>query len=893
MWLVAILSSIVCGIAFYGLLGLMGLVPGMLIGFLIAGRIDDARRIRRMEEELRGLKDAISKRREETAAPVPRHAAPEAPSPETGPPPPEPAPLKPAPAVPAASRPQAAAVPSSGEPGYADSSGIATNLKRFLTGGNLAVTVGVLVLFFGVSFLVKYAAEHGLFPVELRLSLAGALGIILCALGWKLAGSRRVYGLVLQGGGVGIMYLTIFAALRLYGLIPAWAAFVLLVALCVLSAVLAVVQDSAELAFMAATGGFLAPVIASTGGGNHVFLFGYYAMINSGIVAVAWFKSWRRLNLAGFLFTFGIGMSWGFKYYTPEHFSSVEPFLILYFLMFASVSIAFATGRGARVSAPVDATLVFGLPVVVFFLQSLMVERFEYGLAISAFALGAFYILTAAALFRLRPAGTARITEAFLAFGMVFTTLAVPLAVDGRWTSAIWAMEGAGVYWAGVRQGRIGARNFGAFVQVASGFAFLTGAHLHSSGIPVFNTYYLGCLLISLAGLFTAYQARFRRGQLTGWERYVGHAMMYWGVLWWLTGGLHEVFRHLPYNTEKSGAVLFVSASFAAIAYAARRLGWEAMRVPASFAVPALWLIALAGLIDGRVLDDIGFIAWPAGILLLYTTLYLINDMRRGALKVLHSCSLWLIALLAASESARRLSLLANWNMTWPYAAWGAVPAAISYASVSLSGRGTWPMRVHKDAYSGMGAAGLFVWLTGWLLFVNLALRGDPWPLYYIPLLNPLDIACALALGSLIYWMKTRGARDAIPSPGLLYGIWGGSAIFLWLTASLLRALSHIADVPFGFHRMMSSVLVQASLSIFWSVLALACMISATLKGIRRLWITGASLLGVVVLKLFIIDLEGTDTVSRIVSFVAVGILLLLVGYFSPLPPRQKEDNAK
>ena len=74
---------------------------------------------------------------------------------------------------------------------------------------------------------------------------------------------------------------------------------------------LAVLQDAKALAFFAVLAGFLSPIWLSTGGGNHVALFSYYAVLNAAIFAIAWWKSWRVLNLLGFVFTFGIGGAWG------------------------------------------------------------------------------------------------------------------------------------------------------------------------------------------------------------------------------------------------------------------------------------------------------------------------------------------------------------------------------------------------------------------------------------------------------------------------------------------------------------------------------------------------------------------------------------------------------
>jgi len=60
----------------------------------------------------------------------------------------------------------------------------------------------------------------------------------------------------------------------------------------------------------------------------------------------------------------------------------------------------------------------------------------------------------------------------------------------------------------------------------------------------------------------------------------------------------------------------------------------------------------------------------------------------------------------------------------------------------------------------------------------------------------------------------------------------------------------------------------------------------------RLLWLIGAALLGAVVVKLFAVDLAGSGTVARIVSFLGVGALLLVIGYLAPVPPSAREDDA-
>jgi uncharacterized membrane protein len=96
--------------------------------------------------------------------------------------------------------------------------------------------------------------------------------------------------------------------------------------------------------------------------------------------------------------------------------------------------------------------------------------------------------------------------------------------------------------------------------------------------------------------------------------------------------------------------------------------------------------------------------------------------------------------------------------------------------------------------------------------------------------------------------------------------------------------------VPYNLASILRSDLAQTALSIFWTLLALTAMVFATRRAHRWLWIVGAALMALVVVKLFIMDLANVGGVERIVSFLAVGVLMLVIGYFSPVPPRQTAE---
>lgn len=406
--------------------------------------------------------------------------------------------------------------------------------RNWLFGGNTVLRVGVVLLFFGLAFLLRYATEGMVVPIELRYAGVAAAALALLALGWWLRRRNSNYALMLQGTGIAVLYLTVFAAMRLHPLLDPSAALGLLVAVTVFSAILAITQDALGLAAAAALGGFAAPILTSTGEGNHVALFSYFALLNAGILAIAWFKAWRLLNLIGFVGTFGIGFAWGLRSYTPELLWSTEPFLIVFFLMYLAIGLLFARRKlrdlqdapaeadreallqwSARKGDYVDGTLLFGPPIIGFGLQFALVQHLEFAAAFSALALGMIYM----ALAKVLMGGRAMLLgETCLALGVIFASLAIPLGLDARWTSAAWAVEGAGIFWLGLRQHRPFARAFALLLQLGSALAFLSQLQLGESslldGAP------LGALMLGAALLFSFLQLRKAAPEQTSpWER--------------------------------------------------------------------------------------------------------------------------------------------------------------------------------------------------------------------------------------------------------------------------------------------------------------------------------------------------------------------------------------
>jgi uncharacterized membrane protein len=198
-----------------------------------------------------------------------------------------------------------------------------------------------------------------------------------------------------------------------------------------------------------------------------------------------------------------------------------------------------------------------------------------------------------------------------------------------------------------------------------------------------------------------------------------------------------------------------------------------------------------------------------------------------------------------------------------------------------------WPMVGYSSAYLRSAGTVVAALLGVWFVMVNLVSPGDPAPLPYLPLANPLDITVALALVVLFRWARRAAFRD----PQLLYACFGIAA-FVAVNCVVVRTAHHWAGVPWEWSRLLAYKPLQAALTLTWTATALPLMLVATRRAIRPLWMAGAGLLALVVGKLFIVDLAALSGLPRVVAFIGVGLLLLVIGYFAPLPPAPRERDA-
>src|SRR5947208_5065670 len=198
-------------------------------------------------------------------------------------------------------------------------------------GAKLFAWIGGLALFLGVAFLVKYSFEHNLIPAELRVAIGFVVGASLVVGGLLLKRQENaVTAQTLCATGVLVLYAVTFACrayyhFALFGFVPT---FLLMTLITAVAFVLAVRLNAIVVAVLGIAGGFLTSVLLSRGEDNSLGLFGYIALLDIGLLAVAQRQRWNVLPILGAIGTALVQFAWVAAFFVPEKYFAGNKVLI-------------------------------------------------------------------------------------------------------------------------------------------------------------------------------------------------------------------------------------------------------------------------------------------------------------------------------------------------------------------------------------------------------------------------------------------------------------------------------------------------------------------------------------------------------------------------------------
>jgi len=307
-------------------------------------------------------------------------------------------------------------------------------------GGKWFARIGITALVLGVSFLLKYAFDNNWIGETGRVLIGIMIGLFLLALGEKYIRKYFGYGQIITGGGIAILYLSIFAAFDFYSLVGPIVSFFGMILVTATGIILSLRYNAISLMIVSILGGFATPLLISTGQNNQFSLFFYILILDVAVLVISFFRKWRELNFVGFIGTGILFFVWVVNFYTQAQLGSTMFFLTLFFVIYTVSALIYNIVRQEK-SAEVEQILVL-LSGTIYFITSysLMNEDYHSFMGFFALILGIYYFLWAYLVKYVTPED--RTLYGFLAFLTIgFVTLVIPIQFHGVAVTSGWLIE--------------------------------------------------------------------------------------------------------------------------------------------------------------------------------------------------------------------------------------------------------------------------------------------------------------------------------------------------------------------------------------------------------------------------------------------------------------------
>ena len=859
---------------------------------------------------------------------------------------------------------------------------------QWFFGENLVVRVGALVLLVGVVLLLKLASQYIEVSMPVRMALVALGGLVITVVGYRTTAKKRSYGLTLQGVGFAVIYLTVFASFKLYGLLPSTLTFGVLALLAGLTVMFSVWQNALPLAVLAFGGAFFAPILVSRPDGSVVMLFSYYLLLNIAVAVIAHYRTWKLLNALSLAVTFGLAYVWGFRAFSGNSAGAgwlslrwqLLGLLVGHMALYLFIAVRYSqqvvsynqmllqmnTRVARRPIISIDSGLLFGTALLGFGLMASLLNDLPYHLAFASSALSAIYLSLGLWLLKHHRRSIASdrqannqfdnsfelLIEASLALGCGFLALVIPLALSAKWISIGWAVQGAALVWLGARTQRRWTVYFGLALQGFSivllvGFDTLM-RHWYglldqlsiphqmsivaaSSTLPL--TVLTACVLLSA---FILRHGRVNIAAATPQAKAQPQPQTQPAAVKTTPKRVQKIADNASHSFVATalvvvGFVLYLSAILSADPFWNNGGKTTTIKLAVGMAV----FLIVGQLMHqrfvwrsmrkvSRLILPFAMMSWVL-VCLTHVKVETVVDLNDYHIKAFSGLGRYLLAMLGCLAIAKLLGgwLLSRWHrdrldtsvdalvwflvliamLTWmlqqvPFNYWQhaqELQAIITILPTVLAVLGLMSLLLlpRLQALGGrlLGwlevdrllkhSAYILVPITFiWSLSANFSLDGQLVGVY-LPLLNPLD----LTLISILLYQSYVALKVDSNYRTIVLVICGLGA-FVTVSSMLVRGFASVWGTPTWEQGAWSVSMVQTGLTILWTVIAMVLMFLANKKAIRLVWFAGIALLTIVVAKLVLIDMSNTSAVLRVVSFIGAGLLMLVIGYLAPLPPK-------
>ncbi|HEY3135582.1 MAG TPA: DUF2339 domain-containing protein [Blastocatellia bacterium] len=783
-------------------------------------------------------------------------------------------------------------------------------------GGRWLLWIGIIAISFGVAFFLKFAFDNQWITPGWRVNIGVAIGLAFLVGGERLRRRYPVYSHGLSGGGIFILYLSVFVGFNTYHLIPQPLAFALMAAVTGTASLLAARYSALAIAILGLIGGFLTPILLSTGVDNEIGLFGYIALLDLGVLALAYSKRWRSLNYLAFAATVVMFTAWMFTWYATEKLWTTVFFLTVFFMIFALLAVLHNVVN-RRPIAWLELAMVFSNALLYFSTSyELLEDKFHkllglFAVLVSAFYMGLGYFTYA------RDREDKLLIYTFLGLAMLFAVLAVPIQLDQHWVTMAWALEGAALTWIGLKANDKISRYaalvvFGValshwFWDDMSEFAY----HANESFLPLLNRRALSCAVLVAA--LAAASILFKRiaSSVEDEER-----SMFTGLYLLAANSLAVILLSIDANDYFEQSKASVGGDQSALIGNTKALTltaiWAAYGVATLFVgvtrrlklLRHLAIVLLAGAIVKVLVVDLAYYnaAWHTLILnqtFVAVTLVIIalalgaRFYARGLDVDDEEREIMLTLLIGAANVLAVIALSAEvfgyFDRAQAFASGDAVTRLENTKQLALSA--LWTIYGCAACFVGIkrklkpfrwGGLMVLAVVIFKLLINDLKFYRAPW---HALIFNETFAAFALLIAALglIVRLYSRSEsieedeRSAIPPIVAVANLLAIVALSTEVLGYFGKELIAGDASPEGLRDL--GLAQQLWLSLVWTIYGGAMLTVGIARRSKLLRVMALFLLGLTIFKVFLFDLSSLEKLYRIISFVVLGAILLTVSF--------------
>jgi uncharacterized membrane protein len=365
--------------------------------------------------------------------------------------------------------------------------------------------IGALFVLGGVAYGLKYAYDNQWIGPKGRLAIGTAAGIFCLLAGERFR--RRAWNVLFQtltGLGLAIYYVCVFFSFQVYQLTSQGPSFALAVGVTGLAIALGVAHNAKPIAILAVIGGFLSPVLISTGENHPYALFSYIALLNLVALGVAYFKRWRELDLLCFAGTALLYAAWYQKFYDgTTQMTPAVLYLSIFYIMFLLIPTLHTLVHGLPENRDSIALVVLNaaFSLAYYYRMFYHLDQRLLGFIVVAQALMVFLVF---ALWKRNVSINTNTARSLLVIALGLVTVAVPLHLKMYGIPIAWALEGALLAYVGRRFRYWIPCGMGTLATLLATVELLRRLPMHSAYfLPVFNVPFGSWMLVA-AGAFAA-----------------------------------------------------------------------------------------------------------------------------------------------------------------------------------------------------------------------------------------------------------------------------------------------------------------------------------------------------------------------------------------------------